>query len=284
MRHCTFPVPKFLLSGGVGQSWEWLTEVRLHESWKYDAIGKPLWSRAEGRTRLEDARRRPHPRRTSRSATGRSTRGCAASASRSYVHDRISQRQRHDPRRARGRPPLAPQAPRRARTGDRAGDRDVGDQSRDRPRRPAPHRGRRRGPRRSPARPRVPPPEAPRGLHLGDRSTLQASRGLHRGARARPARSSSGTVITAAGEIGEHLAVRRRPRAAADEEEPARRRPATPAARRASSPSSRPQTTPSNAAPRELLTGHVAAQPAERRRWRRGGRGCARRRGTGRAP
>ena len=54
VRHCTFPVPKFLLSGGVGQSWEWLTEVKLHESWKYDAIGKPLWSRAEGRTRLED--------------------------------------------------------------------------------------------------------------------------------------------------------------------------------------------------------------------------------------
>ena len=54
VRHCTFPVPKFLLSGGVGRSWEWLTEVKLHESWKYDAIGKPLWSRAEGRTRLED--------------------------------------------------------------------------------------------------------------------------------------------------------------------------------------------------------------------------------------
>ena len=54
IRHCTFPVPRYLLSGGRGQSWEWLTEVRPHESWKYDAIGKPLWSRAEGRTRLED--------------------------------------------------------------------------------------------------------------------------------------------------------------------------------------------------------------------------------------
>src|ERR1700704_1810120 len=54
VRHCTFPVPRFLLSGGVGQSWEWLTEVKLHESWRYDAIGKPLWSRAEGFTRLED--------------------------------------------------------------------------------------------------------------------------------------------------------------------------------------------------------------------------------------
>jgi hypothetical protein len=54
VRHCTFPVPKFLLSGGMGQSWEWLTQVKPYESWKYDAIGKPLWSRAEGFTRLED--------------------------------------------------------------------------------------------------------------------------------------------------------------------------------------------------------------------------------------
>jgi hypothetical protein len=54
VRHCHFPVPKWLLSGGVGKSWEWLTEVKPHESWRYDAIGKPLWSRAEGHTRLED--------------------------------------------------------------------------------------------------------------------------------------------------------------------------------------------------------------------------------------
>jgi hypothetical protein len=54
VRHCTFRVPKYLLTGGVGYSWEWLTEVKPHESWKYDAIGKPLWSKAEGRTRLED--------------------------------------------------------------------------------------------------------------------------------------------------------------------------------------------------------------------------------------
>ena len=54
IRHCWFPVPRFLLSGGVGQSWEWLTEVKPFESWRYDAIGKPLWSRAEGTTRLED--------------------------------------------------------------------------------------------------------------------------------------------------------------------------------------------------------------------------------------
>ena len=28
--------------------------MKPHESWRYDAIGKPLWSRAEGHTRLED--------------------------------------------------------------------------------------------------------------------------------------------------------------------------------------------------------------------------------------
>ncbi len=54
VRHCYFPVPRWLLSGGVGQSWEWLTEVRLHDSWRYDAIGKPLWSHATGWTRVEE--------------------------------------------------------------------------------------------------------------------------------------------------------------------------------------------------------------------------------------
>jgi hypothetical protein len=54
VRHCTFPVPRWLLSGGRGVSWEWLTQVRPHVSWRYDAVGKPLWSRATGHTRLED--------------------------------------------------------------------------------------------------------------------------------------------------------------------------------------------------------------------------------------
>lgn len=54
VRHCTFRVPRYLLSRGVGQSWELLTEVVRPESWKYEAVGKPLWSRAEGYTRLED--------------------------------------------------------------------------------------------------------------------------------------------------------------------------------------------------------------------------------------
>jgi hypothetical protein len=63
VRHCTFRVPKYLFSGGVGHSWEWLTQVKPPESWKYDAVGKPLWSKAEGHTRLEglgDGRTRIH--------------------------------------------------------------------------------------------------------------------------------------------------------------------------------------------------------------------------------
>jgi len=67
VRHCSFPVPRFLGSGGVGQSWEWLTQVRHLESWRYDAIGKPLWSKAAGFTRLEDlgdGRTRVHFRET----------------------------------------------------------------------------------------------------------------------------------------------------------------------------------------------------------------------------
>ena len=67
VRHCTFPVPRYLLSGGRGQSWEWITESVPPVSWRYDAIGKPLWSRASGWTRLEDigeGRTRVHFRET----------------------------------------------------------------------------------------------------------------------------------------------------------------------------------------------------------------------------
>ena len=63
VRHCFFRVPRYLLSGGVAQSWEHVTEVVPYESAKYYAIGKPLWSRAEGEHRLErlpDGRTRVH--------------------------------------------------------------------------------------------------------------------------------------------------------------------------------------------------------------------------------
>ena len=54
VRHCTFRVPRYLLSRGKGQSWEWLTEVHPKVSWKYNAVGRPLYSEAEGHTRLEN--------------------------------------------------------------------------------------------------------------------------------------------------------------------------------------------------------------------------------------
>ena len=54
VRHCHFRVLRYLLSGGVARSWEWLTEVKPGESWRYDGVGKPLYSRATGWTRLED--------------------------------------------------------------------------------------------------------------------------------------------------------------------------------------------------------------------------------------
>jgi len=53
IRQCNFPVPWYLLSGGKARSWEWLTQVKKYESWRYDAVGKPLWSTATGWTRLE---------------------------------------------------------------------------------------------------------------------------------------------------------------------------------------------------------------------------------------
>lgn len=67
VRHCHFRVPRYLLSGGKAMSWEWLTEVNPCESWRYDAVGKPLWSQASGWTRferLEEGRTRVHFRET----------------------------------------------------------------------------------------------------------------------------------------------------------------------------------------------------------------------------
>ena len=54
VRHCWFRVPRYLLSGGRAQSWEWVTQVVPNESARYDAIGKPLWSQASGWHRLDD--------------------------------------------------------------------------------------------------------------------------------------------------------------------------------------------------------------------------------------
>jgi Polyketide cyclase / dehydrase and lipid transport len=53
VRHCTFRVPRYLLSGGRGRSWEVVTESRPGEFSRYEAVGKPLWSRASGWHRIE---------------------------------------------------------------------------------------------------------------------------------------------------------------------------------------------------------------------------------------
>ncbi len=53
VRTCTFPVPRWLLSGGVARSWEVVTEARENEYARYEAVGKPLWSKAEGWHTLE---------------------------------------------------------------------------------------------------------------------------------------------------------------------------------------------------------------------------------------
>jgi Polyketide cyclase / dehydrase and lipid transport len=53
VRLCRFRVPRYLLSGGVGRSWEVITESRPPEFSRYEAVGKPLWSRATGWHRVE---------------------------------------------------------------------------------------------------------------------------------------------------------------------------------------------------------------------------------------
>jgi hypothetical protein len=54
VRTCRFRVPKLLLSGGVGRSWECVTESRPPEFSRYEAVGKPLWSQASGSHTLVD--------------------------------------------------------------------------------------------------------------------------------------------------------------------------------------------------------------------------------------
>lgn len=53
VRTATFGVPRYLLSGGMARSWEVVTEARKNEFARYEAVGKPLWSKAEGWHTLE---------------------------------------------------------------------------------------------------------------------------------------------------------------------------------------------------------------------------------------
>mgnify|MGYP001578632581 CR=1 FL=1 len=54
VRRCEFRVPRYLLSGGVGRSWEVITESRPNEFSRYEAVGKPLWSQASGWHQLDE--------------------------------------------------------------------------------------------------------------------------------------------------------------------------------------------------------------------------------------
>jgi hypothetical protein len=54
VRRCEFRVPRWLLSGGLGRSWEVVTESDPGKFSSYRAISKPLWSEAVGWHRLED--------------------------------------------------------------------------------------------------------------------------------------------------------------------------------------------------------------------------------------
>ena len=89
IRHCTFRVPRYLLTGGKGQSWEWLTEVKPKESWKYNAVGRPLLSEAEGLHPARGHRRRDAPGSISPRRTTPSTR-CSALLLEKRVHAFIS--------------------------------------------------------------------------------------------------------------------------------------------------------------------------------------------------
>lgn len=53
VRTATFPVPKWLCSGGRAESFECVVEARKNEYARYEAVGKPLWSRAQGWHTLE---------------------------------------------------------------------------------------------------------------------------------------------------------------------------------------------------------------------------------------
>ena len=46
VRTCEFPVPRYLLSGGCGESWEVIVEARLGELSRYQAVGRPAFSPA----------------------------------------------------------------------------------------------------------------------------------------------------------------------------------------------------------------------------------------------
>jgi hypothetical protein len=53
VRYCRYPIPHYVLSRGVAESWELVTDVVPEESYRYRAITKPPFAVVEGRQWLE---------------------------------------------------------------------------------------------------------------------------------------------------------------------------------------------------------------------------------------
>ena len=54
VRHCYYPVPKYLLSRGIAESWELVSDVVPNVSSRYRAVTTPPFAIAEGSQHLED--------------------------------------------------------------------------------------------------------------------------------------------------------------------------------------------------------------------------------------
>lgn len=54
VRHCYYPIPKYVLSRGRAESWELITEVVPNVSCRYRAITRPPFAEVEGFQRLRE--------------------------------------------------------------------------------------------------------------------------------------------------------------------------------------------------------------------------------------
>ena len=60
VRTCVFAVPKYLLSGGKGRSWETVTEAKINKLSRYVAVGQAAVVSRGGLSRTRGAARRHH--------------------------------------------------------------------------------------------------------------------------------------------------------------------------------------------------------------------------------
>ena len=80
VRHCTFRVPRYLLTGGKGQSWEWLTEVKPQGVVEVQRRRTPPVLRGRRAHAARGPGQRDHTASTSPRRTTPSTRSCAPSS------------------------------------------------------------------------------------------------------------------------------------------------------------------------------------------------------------